>query len=488
MIRPVQYQQLLIDGAWVDSDSGRTFTAFDPFHDRPVTEASAAGRTDAQQAIRAATRAWPEWAATAPTERRRILTDAARLLEERTDRIANAMLEECGATAGWAAFNVHLGAEVLREAAALVHVGLTGQVIPSDHAGVSSLAIRQPVGVVLAIAPWNAPIILASRAVATPLAFGNAVIFKGSEISPRTHGALMEALHDAGMPPGVIGYLLHHRDDAAAITSQLIADPTIARVNFTGSTHVGRAIAQTSAQHLKRTVLELGGKAPMVVLDDADLDAAASAASFGAFMNAGQICMSTERLIAHRSVAAELTSKVAARAERLIVGDPADPATQIGPMISGVARDRVLDLIGDAVQGGARVLAGGTLQGPSLRPTVVAGVTPEMAIFHEETFAPVIAIINADDDDDAVDLANNTQYGLSAAVFGRDLVRATKVARRIQSGICHINSATVDDEPQMPFGGVKASGWGAFGGSASIEEFTQLRWVTTQEESRSYPI
>jgi acyl-CoA reductase-like NAD-dependent aldehyde dehydrogenase len=350
------------------------------------------------------------------------------------------------------------------------------------------MGVRQPAGVVVGIAPWNAPVILSTRAVATPLAFGNTVVLKASEECPRTHAAVARAIADAGVPAGVINLITNEPADAAEVVEELIAHPAVKRINFTGSTKVGKIIATKAAEHLKRTLLELGGKAPLVVLADADLDEAAAAASFGAFMNSGQICMSTERVVVDRSVADELAGKLAERASALVVGDPRDSETQIGPVVNAAAAQRVTAMIEDARAKGAEILAGGGADGLLLSPTVVAGVTPEMRLYAEESFGPVVTVIAVDGADEAVRVANDTEYGLSAAVFGGDVQAATAVARQIESGICHVNSSTVQDEPQMPFGGVKGSGWGRFGGHAALDEFTELRWMSVQDGSRHYPI
>jgi len=324
--------------------------------------------------------------------------------------------------------------------------------------------------------------------VATPLAYGNTVVLKASEQCPRTHAAVVRALVDAGLPAGTVNLIIHAPEDAPDVVDELIAHPAVRRVNFTGSTRVGRIVALKCAEHLKRCLLELGGKAPQVVLADADLDAAAAAASFGAFMNSGQICMSTERIIAERSVADDLGSRLADRASKLVVGDPRDQGTMIGPVVNDASRERVLELIADARAKGAQVLSGGDADGNLITPTVLAGVTPEMRIYGEESFGPVVTIVAVDGTDEAVRVANDTEYGLAAAVFGADVDAAMAVARRIESGICHVNSSTVHDEPQMPFGGVKSSGWGRFGGRAALEEFTELRWMTVQQGARHYPI
>jgi acyl-CoA reductase-like NAD-dependent aldehyde dehydrogenase len=272
------------------------------------------------------------------------------------------------------------------------------------------------------------------------------------------------------------------------VVDELIAHPAVRRINFTGSTRVGRLVAENAARHLKRVLLELGGKAPMIVLPDADLDEAVAAAKFGSFMHQGQICMATERIVADRSVADEFTDKLAEKAGQLTVGDPTDPGTMIGPLVNPSALERVSGLVQDAVDKGAEVLVGGEAEGPCYKPTVLKGVTAEMRIYSEESFGPVVPVLPVDGPEEAVRVANDTEYGLAAAVFGRDVPSALDVARQIESGICHVNGSTVHDEPQMPFGGVKASGWGRFGGKAAIEEFTELRWMTIQQGSRQYPI
>ncbi len=480
-------QQLLIGGTWSDASNGREYQQSFPYTGEAVGSAAAAGRQDAHAAVDAAHAAFAEWSRSAPRQRREILLKAADLLLDRAEAIAGVMTEETGAVFGWGMFNVDLAAGMLREAAAQAY-GLAGEVIPSDVPGKLAMAVRQPAGVVVAIAPWNAPVILSTRAVAMPIAYANTVVLKASEISPRTHAAVVSALVDAGLPDGVINLITNDPADAADVVDELIAHPATRRINFTGSTKVGRIIAETAGRHLKRVLLELGGKAPMVVLADADLERAAAAASFGAFFHQGQICMSTERIVADRAVADSLAEKLAQRANDLPVGDPREPDTAIGPLVNQAAVERVSALVQDAVSKGARALSGGAPDGQCFPPTVLTGVTPEMRVYGEESFGPVVTVIPVHGADEAVRIANDTDYGLSAAVFSENVPAALELAQRIESGMCHINDTTVHDEPQMPFGGVKASGWGRFGGRAALEEFTELRWITVQELARQYPI
>src|SRR5947199_1513117 len=337
----IDQQALLIGGEWTEASGGATFERIDPFTGEAVTSAAAAGREDARRACDAAARAFGEWSSTPPGERRVVLTKAADLLMERAPEIAATMTEEVGGTFGWGMFNCDLASRMLREAAAQTY-SVTGEVIPSDVPGALSMGVRQPVGVVVGMAPWNAPVILSARAVATPLAYGNTVVLKASERCPRTHGAVVRAIADAGLPAGAINLVVHAASDAPDVVDELIAHPAVRRVNFTGSSRVGRIIAMKCAEHLKRCLLELGGKAPQVVLADADLEAAADAASFGAFMNSGQICMSTERIVVDRAVADDLGARLAQRAGKLVVGDPREQATMIGPVVDDAARERVV--------------------------------------------------------------------------------------------------------------------------------------------------
>jgi acyl-CoA reductase-like NAD-dependent aldehyde dehydrogenase len=478
---------LLVRDHDVSASNGAIFHRHNPMTGEVATRAAAATSSDALAAASAAAGAFPDWSNTAPGVRRSKLMKAADLLEDRADAFAAAMADETGATAAWARFNIELGAATLREAASLV-TQIAGTVIPSDKPGMMAMALRRPAGVVLGIAPWNAPVILGVRALAMPLACGNTVVLKASEICPRTHRLIGEVLRDAGLGQGVVNIVSTAPADAARVVAALIGHPAVRRVNFTGSTRVGRVVAEVAARHLKPCLLELGGKAPFIVLDDADLEEAARAAAFGAFMNQGQICMATERIVVDETVAEAFAEKLARRAALLIAGDPRQRPAALGSVIGPEAAERIDGLIKDAVLKGARILSGGLVRGTLIDATVLDHVTPAMRIYSEESFGPIAAVIRVRGVEEAVRVANDTEYGLASAVFGRDIRRAMDVAARIEAGICHINGPTVHDEAQMPFGGVKASGYGRFGGTAAIAEFTELRWITLSSLPGAYPI
>jgi len=478
---------MLINGLKVSAENHAMFERRNPLDGSVATRAPAASPADAVMAVEAAAEAFKSWSQTGPSERRALLLKAADALEAKTPQFIEAVAAETGASAMWAGFNVHLAAGMIREAASLT-TQISGEVIPSDVPGNLAMAVRQPAGVVLGMAPWNAPVILGVRAICVPLACGNTVVMKGSENCPHTHQLIIESFQDAGFPPGVVNYVTNAPADAAAVVEAMVAHPAVRRVNFTGSTRVGKIIAMTCAKYLKPVVLELGGKAPMVILDDANIDDAVNGAAFGCFANSGQICMSTERIIIDQKIADAFVKKFVAKASALPLGDPRKPEPVVlGSVIGMSTVEHCNALIDDALAKGAKLLCGGKAENTLMPATLLDHVTPAMRIYSEETFGPVKAIVRVNGVDEAVACANDNEYGLSSAVFGGDIARAFNVARRIDSGICHVNGPTVHDEAQMPFGGVKGSGIGRFGGKAGIHEFTELRWITMQTTPRHYP-
>ena len=477
--------QFLIGGEAVSAAGDRSFIRHDPVTGEVATVAAAASVADALKAVDAAAAAFPAWAKVGPVERRKLLNKAADIMDSKVGEFIAAGVAETGATGPWIGFNVMLAANMIREAAAMV-TQIGGEIIPSSKPGTLAMGVLKPRGVCLGIAPWNAPVILGTRAVAMPLACGNTVVLKSSEMCPATHRLIGQCFAEAGLPAGVVNVISNAPEEAATVVAALIAAPAVRHVNFTGSTKVGRIIGRLAGEALKPALLELGGKAPLLVLDDADVDAAVNAAVFGCFMNQGQICMSTERIIVDASIADEFAAKFAARAAQLSAGNPRGKVV-LGGLCTPGAGEQMDEWIADALAKGAKVLAGGTRVGAVVTATVVDHVTPDMRIYTEESFGPVKPIIRVKGEDEAIRVANDTEYGLSAAVFSRNIQRAMAVANRIESGICHINGPTVSDEAQMPFGGVKASGHGRFGGKAAMAEFTDLRWITIEDPNQHYP-
>lgn len=479
--------QLIIDNKERAASSGKTFERRHPLTDELVSEGAAGTVEDALAAVESASAAFATWSKTGPSERRNILLKAADILESRTGEFVEAMTNEVGAAPLWAGFNAYLSISLFREAAGLA-TQIQGETIPTDKPGTISMTVRQPAGVVLSMAPWNGAGVLAARAIAYPIVCGNTVVFRASETSPRSHSIIAEALHEAGLPAGVLNFLTNAPEDADPVVDAIISHPAVRRINFTGSTKVGRIIAQKAARELKPVLLELGGKSPFVVLDDADIDGAVNAAVFGSFIYQGQVCMSTERFVVDESVADEFVAKFAQRASELKSGDPKDDARCIvGPMITPTSGPRINALIDDAVEKGAKVVVGGHADGAAMPATIVDHVSPGMSIYDEETFGPITTVVRVSGVDEAIRVANDTQYGLVAAVFGRDTHRALQAALQINAGICHVNGATVQNEAQAPYGGTKNSGYGRFDGRAVINEFTELKWVTIEPSDQQYP-
>ncbi|MEM6460739.1 MAG: aldehyde dehydrogenase family protein [Pseudomonadota bacterium] len=431
---------------------------------------------EADRAASVAAGAFTSWSSLPPHTRADHLHAGAAALDADREALVELTALEVGAARSWTEFNVDLSIEILQQAATLCdHLG--DRPAPTDETSILRL---QPAGVVLGIAPWNAPLVLAVRAIAAPLACGNTVVMKASEHCPKTHSRIIERIAAAGLPEGAANVVTNAPEQSEAVVERLIAHPAIRRVNFTGSTRVGRDVAITAARYLKPCLLELSGKPAMIVLEDADFDRAIDAAVFGAFFNQGQICMATERIIVVAEIADRFVDALVARTAKLRAADPKVETADLGSLINAAAAERVTAMIEDAVRKGAVLRCGGEVNGAVMQPAVVDRVSSAMRLYHEESFGPVASILRVRDDIEALSIANDSDYGLTAAVFSADERRAKMFADKLETGIVQINGTTVHDNPDMPFGGMKDSGYGRFGGSHAIQEFTELRWIANR--------
>ena len=479
------FEGLYIAGDW--AATGGTFADVNPSDDSLWAEVPDATRQDARAAIDAAQGAFAEWSGLPFGQRAHAMLKIADAIERRKADIATALQGEGGGWFGKGMFEAGYMAEIFHAAAASCYAAI-GEILPSEH-GKLSTAVRSPLGVISVITPWNFPGLLSGRGVAFAMAAGNTIVLKPSEETPYCGGLLFaEICAEAGLPGGVLNVVTCSRDRVAEVGDELVENPLVKGISFTGSSPVGRTIAAKAGARLKRCCVELGGKDALIVCDDADMDRATAAASFGSFMHQGQICMSVEKVLVHESIFEEFLAKFVERASKLKVGDPLkDPSHVIGPLINDKQLARVTSQIDDAVAKGAKIALGGGVTGRFVEPTILTGVTPAMAVYREETFGPVAPVIPFRSDDEAVSMANDSDYGLSAGVITRDEQRGLAIARRLDTGMCHINCSPVNDEPHVPFGGVKASGVGRHGGRWSTETFTETRWITLERGGRGFP-
>lgn len=471
-----QRQDLFIGGVARPSSTGLRFDDVSPVTGEVYREVAAGGVDDAALAVTIAAGAFPEWSATTPDQRRSVLLRAADLLEEEVHQHRDTFALETGGTAAWSDMNVHEAAATLREAAALTTAPI-GELLPSSQAGTANVSRRSPAGVVLAIIPWNAPLVLAARATAIAMAVGNTVVLRPSEEAPITAGFLLaDALHRSGLPAGVLNILSTGPGAGPAPIEAMIEDRRVRRVVFIGSTAVGRRIGELAGRHLVPAVLELGGKNATIVCDDVDLEQWTPQLAFASFANSGQVCMSTDRIVVHHSRADELAQRLAAAAEAMVVGDPRRGATDLGPLINARAATSFRHLVDDAVHGGARVLAGGPdVDGLYARPTVLTNLSRDSRLYHQESFSPLVSVHPVANDEEALALANDTEYGLIGSVIAQDSARAEGIAARLHVGAVHVNGPSVGDEPHVAFGGLAASGYGRLGGQESVRAFTDQR-------------
>jgi aldehyde dehydrogenase (NAD+) len=478
--------QIFYAGSWREVSSGQSFEVFNPANGEVYSRVADASKEDAQHAVAAAFDARNAWADLSHTRRAGYLLKAADIMEERQQEFVDSLVQEGGSWVGKAMFESGYSVEALRAAAAMVF-HMNGEVLPSEH-GKLSMAVRQPLGVVSVISPWNFPLLLSVRGFAVAMAIGNTIVLKPSEETPLSGGLLLaEVFEAAGLPAGVFNVVTCSRGSVEWVGDELISNPAVRGISFTGSTAVGRQIATQAGSLLKKACLELGGKDALIILDDADMERAVNAATFGSFMHQGQICMSVERIIVHEAIAEQFIERFVANVKTLGVGDPSSLEKVIGPLINQRQLQKIHAQVTGAVESGAELLTGGNYEGLFYEPTVLVGVRPDMKIFREETFGPVAAVVVVADLDEAIAVANDSEYGLSAGIITRDEEKGMQVARRLETGMAHINDSSVNDEAHVPFGGVKNSGVGRQNGKASVEAFSELRWITLDRGGRQYP-
>lgn len=476
--------KIFIGGEWVAA--GSTYEDINPSDGTKWADVADANVAETKQAIEAAHAAFPEWAAMPFSKRSHIILKAGQIFESRRDDIVAAIVAEGGGWFGKAMFETGYTAEIF-PAAAAANYGSIGEVLPSDY-GKLSMAIRRPIGVVTVISPWNFPLILSARGFLFPMVAGNTIVLKPSEDTPYLGGLLFaEIFEEAGLPKGVLNVVTCSREAVADVGDELIENPLVKGISFTGSTAVGRKISAKAGGLLKKCCVELGGKNSMIVCEDADMERATQAASFGAFMHQGQICMSVERVIINEAIYDEFTEKFLDRVKNLKAGTTEDKSNVLGPVINDRAVERIRAQFADAKAKGATLLLGGEINDRFISPTVFADVTPDMLLYTEETFGPVCSLFKVANDAEAIALANDTDYGLTAGVMSHDEARALEIVNQLNTGNCHINCSPVNDEPHVPFGGFKASGSGKHGGRWSMETFTETRWITIDKGGRPYP-
>ncbi|MGW0534284.1 aldehyde dehydrogenase family protein [Streptomyces sp. NPDC003032] len=473
-----------IDGEWRTGSGSWDIIDFNPYNGEKLASITVATADEVDQAYRAAERAQREWADTNPYARRGVFERALRIIEDREEEITEAIIAELGGTRLKAAFEIHLTKEFLRES---VHLALRaeGRILPSPDDGKENRLYRVPVGVVGVISPFNFPFLLSIKSVAPALALGNAVVLKPHQNAPVLGGSLVaKVFEDAGLPGGLLNVVI---TDIAEIGDALLEHPVPSIISFTGSDRVGRHVATVCASNFKRSILELGGNSALIVLDDADIDYAVDAAVFSRFVHQGQVCMAANRILVDRAVEAEFTEKFVAKVASLKVGDPAEPGTHIGPLINSSQADAVTAVVEQAVAAGATALLHGRTEGNVVAPSILTGLPADSPVLGQEIFGPVALLIPFDGEDEAVRIADDSPYGLSGAVHTGDIERGVRIAKRVRTGMIHVNDGTVHDEAIVPFGGEKNSGVGRLNGESTVDAFTTQKWISVQHGRTRFP-
>jgi acyl-CoA reductase-like NAD-dependent aldehyde dehydrogenase len=478
--------QYYAGGQWRAAEGNAQFDVYQPYDRAVFAKAAAGGRKEARAAIASAAEAYPAWSQSTPAERARLFFKAAEITKRRRSEIARILAQETGSTISFATFQQDLVAATLEQAAGWVYLP-QGQVLATNQPKSHSIGVRRPLGVVASFTPWNGANVLSWRATISPVAAGNTVVIKPSEFAPVSAGVMLaEVAHEAGYPPGVINVVTHAPGAAGDIADEFFASPEVRVINLIGGVKTARLLAERAGKTLKRTVFELGGFNPMIILDDVDVHYAAHMATFGSFFHQGQICLNTRRIIIQRRIAEDFLAKFSARTKQLPSGDPLDPKTIIGPLITPAAVKLVDERVKEAVAKGAKLHAGGRFKGQIYEPTILSNVPPDVALANEETFGPVVTVEVVDTADQAVEVANRTLYGLTSTILARDTYKAFELAPRVLCGIVNVNAPTVNDEIHAPMGGVRDSGWGRTG-PESLADFSDLIWINSRSGRREFP-
>jgi aldehyde dehydrogenase (NAD+) len=478
----MQNYKLFINGKWENAVSGETFDDFNPYTGELYATVAKAGIVDADRALAAAYTARKIWSASTPIERANVLFKAADILGERLMEIADILTKEGGGTFGKVMFEISQTIDLLKTAGGDCK-NILGETYHTNP-GKLSYSVLKPKGTIIAISPWNFPLVLSMYKIAYSIATGNTIIFKPASDTPVIGLKIGEIFEQAGLPAGVLNVLT---GPGSVLGDVLIKDERSSFVTLTGETETGKHVGQVAAANLKGCTLELGGKNPLVVLKDSDINYAVNTAAFGTFMHQGEICMSVGRIIVEDPILEEFTQKLTKKAATIPFGNPAEKQTIVGPLINEKQVLKVDGLVKDAVLKGAKLLNGGAYKGRVYEPTVLGNVTKEMRIYHEETFGPVASIIGVRDEKEALEVANDTHYGLSAAVVTKDLQKALFFSEKLEAGMVHIGESSIDADPRCPFGGCKWSGRGREGGRYSLEELSEITWVTIEKNDNAYP-
>ena len=482
----VRTYKYFVDNEWRSAQDNAVFEVHEPYSGRIFARVAAGSRADARIAVDAAAKAFAKWSETPPAEKARLFLKAAEIVRRRRSEIAEGLARETGSTISFATFQMDLVAATLQQVAGWVFLP-KGEVLETNLPGTHSIGLRRPLGVVASFTPWNGANVLSWRAVISPVAAGNTVVVKPSEFAPVSAGIMVaEVAEEAGFPAGVINVLTHAPGAAGAIADEFFERPEVRVINLIGGVKTARMLAERAGRTLKRTVLELGGFNPMIILDDVDMDYAVRTATFGSFFHQGQICLNTRRIIIQRKIYDEFLKKFAARTNTLPAGDPLDPKTIIGPVITSAAVKLIDERVKEALARGAKVHAGAKYDGQIYYPTILTDVPLDAAIANEETFGPVVVVEAVGTPEEAVDAANRTMYGLTSSILAGNTYKAFEMAPKVLAGIVNVNSPTVNDEIHAPMGGVRDSGWGRTG-PRSLDDFSDVIWINSHTGQRQYP-